>query len=354
MAHETLTYYRLQIRKFAGVIGRLAATGPGNDRAKVHIKVLHRVQQSALTLYKGDYGRLVYLSGATKDCIREWIAHLPIASAIYAELIPQETVYTDSSKTGWGCYWVQGDLEYGEEWPLDEQSLHINILELKAVLVTLKQLLWSLKGKLVHFFIDNTTAISCIKKGGSNGSYTCNEVTQLIYRYAWKKGITFKLTYCPTKLNVRADRASRAFSCSAEWTLSPNTINHVFSKLHTPSIDLFASAQNATCDMYVTLNFDTYAQATDAFTLLWNTDSYIFPPFSLIGRTLRKIREDKTTGILIVPQWTTQPWYSDLTRLKKFHKRISIPVVEGTLLWPGRPHQTFPMAGRMTLLAIPI
>jgi hypothetical protein len=136
----------------------------------------------------------VYLSGATKDCIREWIAHLPIASAIYAELIPQETVYTDSSKTGWGCYWVQGDLEYGEEWPLDEQSLHINILELKAVLVTLKQLMWSLKGKLVHFFIDNTTAISCIKKGGSNGSYTCNEVTQLIYRYAWKKGITFKLT----------------------------------------------------------------------------------------------------------------------------------------------------------------
>ncbi len=108
-----------------------------------------------------------------------------------------------------------------------------------TVLVNLKQLLWRLKGKLVHFFIDNTTAISCIKKGGSNGSYTCNEVTELIYRYAWKKGITFKLSYCPTKLNVRADRASRAFACSAEWMLSPDTRNHIFSYLHTPSIDLF-------------------------------------------------------------------------------------------------------------------
>ena len=37
--------------------------------------------------------------------------------------------------------------------------------------------------------------------------------------YAWNKGITFKLAYCPTKLNVRADRASRAFASSAEWTL---------------------------------------------------------------------------------------------------------------------------------------
>ena len=67
MAHDTLTHHRLQIRKFAGVIGRLAATGPGNDRAKVHIKVLHRVQQSALTLNKGSYEAVVYLSRATKS-----------------------------------------------------------------------------------------------------------------------------------------------------------------------------------------------------------------------------------------------------------------------------------------------
>ena len=354
MAQDTLTQFRMSIRHFAGVVGRLAATDPGNDRAKVHIKVLQRVKQNALTRSQGDYESTVYLSSATKACLREWIQHIPIASAIYAEAIPQETVYTDSSKTGWGCYWVQGDLEYGEEWPLDEQELHINILELKAVLVTLKFLKVHMARKLVHFFIDNTTAISCIRKGGSNGSYTCNEVTEYIYRYAWNKGITFKLAYCPTKLNVKADRASRAFTSSAEWTLSASTRDHVFGSLPAPHIDLFATAQNKVCEKYVSLNYEVGATATDAFTLSWNINAHLFPPFSLIGRVLRKVRRDRTQGTLVVPDWKTQPWYSDLTRLRHFHKRVHIPIVEGTLKWPGKPHLCFPLAGKSTLLVIPI
>ena len=164
----------------------------------------------------------------------------------------------------------------------------------------------------------------------------------------------FKLAYCPTKLNVRADRASRAFTSSAEWMLSPATRAHICGTLHTPSIDLFSSAQNAMCDMYVTLNYDINATATDAFTMKWDKDAHIFPPFSIIGRTLRKIRADKTPAILVVPDWRTQPWYSDLARLRHFHRKLSIPIEEGTLLWPGKPLQHFPLVGRSTLLAIPI
>ena len=106
--------------------------------------------------------------------------------------------------------------------------------------------------------------------------------------------------------------------------------------------------------MYVSLNYEEGATATDAFTLPWNENAYIFPPFSLIGRVLRKIRRERTQGILVVPDWKTQPWYSDLTILRHFHKRICIPIVEGTLRWPGKPHLCFPLAGKSTLLAIPI
>ena len=354
MVQTTLKVSEITIRKFAGVLGRLAATDPGNDRAKVLIKPLQRVKQTALTASYRNYEAVMSLSTATKVCLREWVSHLPLAKSVYADLRPQIVVYTDSSKVGWGAYWVQGGLEYGEVWPLDTQELHINILELKAVLMALKFLISHVENKLVHLFIDNTTAIACIRKGGSNSSVSCNEVTEAIYRFAWKKGITFKLSYCPTKLNVEADRASRAFISSGEWTLSPDTRTLLFKTFAKPTVDLFAAANNHVCNKYVTLNYDANAYATDAFTITWNMRSLIFPPFSIVGRAVRKLRQDKTRGILVVPAWTTQPWYPTVARLKGFPNRLEIPVHPTTLLWPDKKNKIFPLSNRMSLLAIPI
>ena len=35
----------------------------------------------------------------------------------------------------------------------------------------------------------------------------------------------------------------------------------------------------------------------------------LFPPFSIIWRVLRKIREDKAEAILVIPHWQTQSWF---------------------------------------------
>ena len=354
MLVTTLGLSKITIRKFAGVLGRLAATDPGNDRAKVLIKPLQRAKQTALTASYRDYEAVMPLSKPTKACLSEWLVHLPFAKSVYADLRPQITVYTDSSKVGWGAYWVQGGLEYGEVWPLDIQELHINILELKAVFTALKFLIPHVKDRLVHLFIDNTTAIACINKGGSNASRSCNEVTESIYRFAWKKGITFKLSYCPTKLNVEADRASRAFISSGEWTMSPETTSYVFKIFSKPEIDLFSASNNHVCEKYVTLNYDANAYATDAFTLKWDMHSLIFPPFSIVGRTVRKLRQDRTKGLLVIPAWITQPWYPTVARLKGFPNRLVIPVTPSTLLWPDKKKKLFPLAGRMNLYVIPI
>ena len=48
----------------------------------------------------------------------------------------------------------------------------------------------------------------------------------------------------------------------------------------------------------------------------WNTENfYAFPPFSLISRVLQKIENENAEGILIVPAFTTQPWFPRLLRL---------------------------------------
>ena len=50
--------------------------------------------------------------------------------------------------------------------------------------------------------------------------------------------------------------------------------------------------------------------ATDAFSLNWHSlQFYAFPHFSIIGMVLTKIKQVAARGILIVPLWSTQPWF---------------------------------------------
>ena len=39
----------------------------------------------------------------------------------------------------------------------------------------------------------------------------------------------------------------------------------------------------------------------------------MFPPFSLVCQVLAKIYRDKTNAVIIVPDWSTQYWYTVAT-----------------------------------------
>lgn len=54
----------------------------------------------------------------------------------------------------------------------------------------------------------------------------------------------------------------------------------------------------------------TEAFVINAFTISWsNLEFYAFPAFSLIAKVLQKIKNDRASGILIVPYWTSQTWF---------------------------------------------
>ena len=51
--------------------------------------------------------------------------------------------------------------------------------------------------------------------------------------------------------------------------------------------------------------------------------AYLFPPFCLIARCLKKLESDRALGLIVVPLWPTQAWWPQLlTRL------IATPVIE--------------------------
>ena len=55
---------------------------------------------------------------------------------------------------------------------------------------------------------------------------------------------------------------------------------------------------------------------TGAFLCNRNMENfYAFPSFSLISRVLQKIENENAEGVLIVPAFTTQPWFQRLLRV---------------------------------------
>ena len=82
-----------------------------------------------------------------------------------------------------------------------------------------------------------------------------------------------------------------------------------------PKIDLFASWLNKQLPVFVWYRPDPEATYVNAFSMEWTFEFYVFPPFSLIGRIIQKKSIEASTGILIVPNWPTQPWYSHLMKI---------------------------------------
>ena len=85
---------------------------------------------------------------------------------------------------------------------------------------------------------------------------------------------------------------------------------------NTPKIDLFASRLNNQLPAYVSYKPDPNAYAVDAFSLDWSKlQICAFPPFSCISQCVQKIKTDKVEGILVIPHWSTQPFYSKIMKM---------------------------------------
>ena len=62
------------------------------------------------------------------------------------------------------------DMDVKGRWTVEEQKLHINVLELKAVVNTMRHFREHLQHKVVVVVTDNSTAVAYIQKQGGTRS----------------------------------------------------------------------------------------------------------------------------------------------------------------------------------------
>ena len=153
--------------------------------------------------------------------------------------------------------------------------------------------------------------------------------------------------------NIEADRASREFKDDVEWTLNQSVFDKLCQKFQIlPDIDLFASRLNNKVPEYSAWQPDPGAKYVDAFTAFWGGDKqvYVFPPFGILPRVLQKFWQDSAEGLVIVPFWTTKPWFTIWAGML-----IDTPIVMGVtnklLFLPYRQDRIHPLKGKLKLIA---
>ena len=119
-----------------------------------------------------------------------------------------------------------------------------------------------------------------------------------------------------------------------------------------PETDIVASHLDYHVPTYVSLNPDKNAYGIDAFSISWaNLKFYAFPPISLLGTSISKIRRQMTVGITIIPWWVKQFWFPMMVPLLQ---DFSVVLPPNALTLPsnkGLQHSLYP---KMKLLAFHI
>ena len=350
MITDILPMTKTTIRHFATVLGTLAATLPANRYGQVFLKRLEKTKAQALQMKSFNYDAICKIPENAKTELQWWLQNIDVASRPILVPNPSVIMYTDASLQGWGCFLPKNNFRTGGRWDTEEQNYHINFLELKAVLLSLQSCCRNVSNSHIMIYSDNTTTVISINKQGSTQSQNCNDITRDIWLWAKDRNNWLSSAHCPGKFNIEADEASRLFNDSTEWTLTKRQFLRLTSRFGQPVIDMFASRLNFQLQPYCSWQPDPHAKYIDCFTFNWKSHQliYAFPPFSVVGRVLQKIAADKTTAILVVPHWPTQPWFSRLQEML-IDRPIVIPVACRTLFLPHDRSKIHPLTNKLCL-----
>ena len=186
----------------------------------------------------------VPLSHSVLHHLHWWLQEQNLSEGMpFQEARPQLTLTTDASLHGWGAF-CGGETLSGV-WTLEESRLHINLLELEAVVRAVRALSALVQGRCLTVFSDNTSVVAYINRQGGTRSPDLCVKTWFLLLWCQKNNIILRASHIAGKENVLADALSRGRVSQGEWSLNQEWANLVFQRLGRPHVDMFATAENA-------------------------------------------------------------------------------------------------------------
>ena len=332
------------VRQFMSLIGLLTATEKQVVSGRLHMRPIQwhlkrhwRVPESL--------EKIIPIPSSLHVHLRWWLDPTKVLSGQPLHPLRHALkLFTDASNEGWGAH--LGDYMTKGVWSESESALHINLLELKAVLLALKRFERLCYNQVVLVCTDNTTVVSYInKEGGMRSGSLCALLWRLML-WCNQRQIVLRTRHIPGHLNVIADKLSRLNQViQTEWSFLPEVFAQLCRRWHLPSVDLFATGFNHKLPKFVSPVPDQSAWAVDALSLHWEKlDAYAFPPTALLPQVVTKLLDHGFRRlILIAPGWPNMPWFWDLVRLST-QIPLLLPQVSNLITQPFNqcPHRDLP------------
>ena len=301
----------VKIRLIARLLGYLNSAYVAVELAPLYTRFLNRDKVRALEIHKDNYDANMIISQDSVLEINWWLSNLHLMNG--KPIRPKQVSFyleTDASLSGWGASLGSKNKQTAGRWSISESVNHINLLEIRAVKYALHSLCENLRNVHICIRSDSATAVAYINNKGGSVISLFLEIKE-IWLWCSERNIFISCVHIRGKDNVSADRLSRNFSDSTEWKLNERVFSLICSQTFMPDIDLFASRLNRQLNKFVSWMPDPEALTSNAFSISWSKyKPYLFPPFSLLPKVIRKIQDDQVSkAVLVVPYWTTQAWF---------------------------------------------
>ena len=298
------------VREVASFIGLVINAFYAVLEAPLYYRSLERDKIVGLGEH-GDFDNMVILSDNSIQELIWWEQNVAIKNG--KRIRPKKVQMrcrTDASFEGWGSIDLNSDLHANGRWSFQESKHSINFLELLAIFYALQALYCNKKNVHIEFQSDNISAIKYINDMGGMTSKSMDSLAKDIWLWCLDREIFISAVHIPGIHNT-ADFYSRNFSDSTEWMLKKEIFQRLCSHFFQPDIDLFASRLNRQLEVFVSWFPEPGAIHYDALSMSWQDYiPYIFPPFSLVGKVINKIVDDKVEkAILVFPFWKSQSWF---------------------------------------------
>jgi hypothetical protein len=334
---------RITVRKMARVIGLLVLILPASKYGRLHYRSLERAKIQAL---KGsrDFNRKCRWPRSCVSDLKWWKNSSSGWKASFLSPCPTVTLITDASLQGWGAIWENE--EFFGPWESDDEQ-RIDELELLAVLFAIQ--IWPVPQEsdvTIQLWCDNQVAVAYIRNMRGRVE-RLDKIARQIWLELESRNSFMVASYINTHENP-ADLLTRGVSnkrqlLDVEVQLNPDVFKEVVQRgPFRPVIDWFASIENNQLPRFYAWRADPSAEGIDAFDFCWGVEpGFMFPPFALIPRVLRKISEDRAAIILLHPDGPGALWAPDLRRLTVH--REPLPQSADLLRYPNRPGLRHPM-----------
>ena len=199
------------IRVFAKLIGMLVAAEPGVQYAQFFFKPLEKAKEQNLNWRRGNYDTFMRITPEVRRTLTWWVDNVETSLKNIITPDPEIIMYTDSSSFGWGAVISESSHRTSGLWSLEEQALHINVLELKACKLALLALCSEARHVHIRVMTDNTTTCAYINKFGGR-KHGLDEIARTIWEWCFARSIHLSAAHIPGILNIQADKLSRTFN----------------------------------------------------------------------------------------------------------------------------------------------